>query len=287
MSKNSNQKIKILLTNDDGYSAEGLNALFDAFNTPENQQKYHVVVLAPSSNRSGVGTALTLMNPIEINKIKENFYAADANPVDCVILAKNGILENLDGLQFSPDLVISGINNGSNFSQTVWSSGTVAATLYTNQVYKIPSVAVSLAYDYQRFFSQEHNYEKVYSQKNYQQAAKIIVKLVENMNIKDNNFLLNINIPNEIAETTKIKLSKFINLQVFEKSQIIASNSPRKHNLFWLPIIQANKDKLFQNSADSDIVTVMQNNISITPMFETETETENFNKFKYLETIKI
>lgn len=275
--------IKILLTNDDGYSAEGLNALFDAFTNSENQQKYHVIALAPNSNRSGVGTALTLTNPIEINKIRENFYSADANPLDCVILAKNGILETFDGLQFSPDLVISGINNGSNFSQTVWSSGTVAAALYTSQVYKIPSLAVSLAYDYQRFFSAEHNYEKAYSKKNYQQAAKIIVKLVENMNIKNSNFLLNINIPNEIISHTKIKLCKFINFQNFEKPKIIASNSPRKHNLFWLPTIRVNKDKLLQNSADSDIIAVMQNHISITPMFEEQ----NFNKFKYLEEIKI
>lgn len=282
-----NTKIKILLTNDDGCFAEGLNALFDAFTSSENQQKYHIVAIAPNSNRSGVGTALNLINPIEINKIKQNFYSLDANPLDCVILARNGILEIFDDLQFSPDLVISGINNGSNFSQAVWSSGTVSAALYASQVYKIPSLAVSLAYDYQRFFSAQHNYENAYSQKNYQQAAEIIVKIVENINIKNiknNNFLLNINIPNEITSNTKIKLSKFINLQDFEKPPIIASNSPRKHNLFWLPTIQVNKNKLLQNSPDSDIVMVMQNHISITPL---NINSSNSEEFKYLEEIKI
>ena len=181
MNQTKSDKFNILLTNDDGFNADGINALFDVFNTPQNQQKYNVVAVAPNSNRSGIGTALTLISPIEINKIKNNFYSLDANPVDCVITAMNGILQQFDGTQFLPDLVISGINNGSNFSQTIWSSGTVSAAVYASQVYQIPALAVSLAYDVERFFAKEFNYEEKYESPNYQQAAQVILNIVENI----------------------------------------------------------------------------------------------------------
>lgn len=187
MNQTKSDKFNILLTNDDGFNADGINALFDVFNTPQNQQKYNVVAVSPNSNRSGIGTALTLISPIEINKIKNNFYSLDANPVDCVITAMNGILQQFDDLQFLPDLVISGINNGSNFSQTIWSSGTVSAAVYASQVYQIPALAVSLAYDVDRFFAKEFNYEEQYESPNYQQAAQVILNIVENITLQKQN----------------------------------------------------------------------------------------------------
>lgn len=298
MNQTKSNKFNILLTNDDGFNADGINALFDVFNTPQNQQKYNVVAAAPNSNRSGIGTALTLINPIEINKIKNNFYSLDANPVDCVITAMNGILQQFDDLQFLPDLVISGINNGSNFSQTIWSSGTVSAAVYASQVYQIPALAVSLAYDVERFFAKEFNYEEKYESPNYQQAAQVILNIVENIMLKkqkqnqnqnQQNFLLNINIPNQINQNSKIKFCDFIKLDAFERSKILATNSPRKSNLFWLPNIRLNREILLKNSQNSDIVAVLQNNIAITPLFDKYDfdSNSNSNSFKYLENIEI
>ena len=308
MNQTKSDKFNILLTNDDGFNADGFNALFDVFNTPQNQQKYNVVAVAPNSNRSGIGTALTLISPIEINKIKNNFYSLDANPVDCVITAMNGILQQFDGTQFLPDLVISGINNGSNFSQTIWSSGTVSAAVYASQVYQIPALAVSLAYDVERFFAKEFNYEEKYESPNYQQAAQVILNIVENItlqkqkqNQKQNqnknqnqqNFLLNINIPNQINQNSKIKFCDFIKLDAFERSKILATNSTRKSNLFWLPNIRLNREILLKNSQNSDIVAVLQNNIAITPLFDKydfdsdSDSNSNSNSFKYLENIEI
>ena len=294
MNQTKSDKFNILLTNDDGFNADGINALFDVFNTPQNQQKYNVVAVAPNSNRSGIGTALTLINPIEINKIKNNFYSLDANPVDCVITAMNGILQQFDDLQFLPDLVISGINNGSNFSQTIWSSGTVSAAVYASQVYQIPALAVSLAYDVERFFAKEFNYEEKYESPNYQQAAQVILNIVENITLQkqnQQNFLLNINIPNQINQNSKIKFCDFIKLDAFERSKILATNSPRKSNLFWLPNIRLNSEILLKNSQNSDIVAVLQNNIAITPLFDKydfdSDSNSNSNSFKYLENIEI
>lgn len=294
MNQTKSDKFNILLTNDDGFNADGINALFDVFNTPQNQQKYNVVAVAPNSNRSGIGTALTLINPIEINKIKNNFYSLDANPVDCVITAMNGILQQFDDLQFLPDLVISGINNGSNFSQTIWSSGTVSAAVYASQVYQIPALAVSLAYDVERFFAKEFNYEEKYESPNYQQAAQVILNIVENITLQkqnqnqnQQNFLLNVNIPNQINQNSKIKFCDFIKLDAFERSKILATNSPRKSNLFWLPNIRLNREILLKNSQNSDIVAVLQNNIAITPLFNKYDfdSDSNSNSFKYLENI--
>lgn len=296
MNQTKSDKFNILLTNDDGFNADGINALFDVFNTPQNQQKYNVVAVAPNSNRSGIGTALTLISPIEINKIKNNFYSLDANPVDCVITAMNGILQQFDDLQFLPDLVISGINNGSNFSQTIWSSGTVSAAVYASQVYQIPALAVSLAYDVERFFAKEFNYEEKYESPNYQQAAQVILNIVENITLQNQNqqnFLLNINIPNQINQNSKIKFCDFIKLDAFERSKILATNSPRKSNLFWLPNIRLNSEILLKNSQNSDIVAVLQNNIAITPLFDKydfdsdSDSNSNSNSFKYLENIEI
>lgn len=298
MNQTKSDKFNILLTNDDGFNADGINALFDVFNTPQNQQKYNIVAVAPNSNRSGIGTALTLINPIEINKIKNNFYSLDANPVDCVITAMNGILQQFDDLQFLPDLVISGINNGSNFSQTIWSSGTVSAAVYASQVYQIPALAVSLAYDVDRFFAKKFNYEEKYESPNYQQAAQVILNIVENITLQNQNqqnFLLNINIPNQINQNSKIKFCDFIKLDAFERSKILATNSPRKSNLFWLPNIRLNSEILLKNSQNSDIVAVLQNNIAITPLFDkydfdsdfNSNSNSNSNSFKYLENIEI
>ena len=296
MNQTKSDKFNILLTNDDGFNADGINALFDVFNTPQNQQKYNVVAVAPNSNRSGIGTALTLISPIEINKIKNNFYSLDANPVDCVITAMNGILQQFDGTQFLPDLVISGINNGSNFSQTIWSSGTVSAAVYASQVYQIPALAVSLAYDVERFFAKEFNYEEKYESPNYQQAAQVILNIVENITLQkqnqnqnqnQQNFLLNINIPNQINQNSKIKFCDFIKLNAFERSKILATNSPRKSNLFWLPNIRLNREILLKNSQNSDIVAVLQNNIAITPLFDKYDFDSDSNSFKYLENIEI
>src|SRR6266403_1647672 len=106
----------ILLTNDDGYQAEGLRALAAAlagFAT--------VSIVAPSLERSGAAQSLTLRQPIVCNKIAEREWAIDGTPADCVIVALHKLLPE------KPDLVISGINHGANLGENVYYSGTVGA----------------------------------------------------------------------------------------------------------------------------------------------------------------
>src|SRR5229473_439770 len=122
----------ILLTNDDGYQAEGLRALaaaLEGFAT--------VSIVAPSREQSGTAQSLTLRQPIVCNQIAEREWAIDGTPADCVIVALHKLLPE------KPDMVISGINHGANLGENVYYSGTVGAAR-EGALHHIPSVAMSL-----------------------------------------------------------------------------------------------------------------------------------------------
>ena len=123
---------RILVTNDDGVHSEGIKALAAAL-MPLGE----VTVVAPVSESSAIGHALTLRRPLRIESVSEGFYAVDGTPTDCVNIA---IDEVLDG---PPDLVVSGINKGLNIGDDVTYSGTVAGAL-EGALLGIPAIAVSL-----------------------------------------------------------------------------------------------------------------------------------------------
>ena len=104
--------MKILLSNDDGVYAEGLSVLADCLS---DLADIHVV--APDRDRSGASNSLTLSAPIRIKEIDQGFVSVEGTPTDCVHLAITGLLPDL------PDMVITGINSGSNLGDDVWYSG--------------------------------------------------------------------------------------------------------------------------------------------------------------------
>ena len=110
--------MKILVSNDDGYLATGINVLTDAL-----AEIADVVVVAPDRNRSAASSSLTLHDPLRVSKVAENRYKVNGTPSDCVHLALTGFLQE------EPDLVVSGINHGANLGDDVIYSGTVAAAL--------------------------------------------------------------------------------------------------------------------------------------------------------------
>ena len=131
--------MRILVTNDDGVHSPGLWALVEALS-----DLGHVSVVAPDRDMSGVGTAMTLLNVVRVQEITSPVEGVEAvavqgTPSDCVILAT--------GALFSEpfDLVVSGINSGSNLGLDVWSSGTVGGAL-RGYMQDIPSMAVSVVY---------------------------------------------------------------------------------------------------------------------------------------------
>ncbi len=125
---------RILVTNDDGVLSEGLRALADAL-APLGE----VSVVAPMTEASAIGHALTLRRPLRLERHGEGIYAVDGTPTDCVNI---GITQVLKGM---PDLVVSGINKGWNLGDDVTYSGTVAGAM-EGALLGIPSLAVSLQY---------------------------------------------------------------------------------------------------------------------------------------------
>jgi 5'-nucleotidase len=126
----------ILVTNDDGFRATGIGALIEMV-----KPFGRVVVVAPEEGNSGMSHAITIKTPLRIKKRSRaddvELYTVNGTPVDCVKLAMNQLFKN------NPDLIVSGINHGSNSSVSIFYSGTMAATI-EGSLYNIPSIGFSL-----------------------------------------------------------------------------------------------------------------------------------------------
>src|SRR6188472_1590049 len=162
--------MKILISNDDGVHAPGLMHLANALT-----QIADITVVAPDRNRSGVSNSLTLENPLRVVTAVNGFFSVNGTPTDCVHLAVTGLLKEM------PDMVVSGINEGSNLSDDVLYSGTVAAAT-EGRFLGLPSIAISLA---------GHRCE------HYDTAAKVAKILVEQLRQQPltSVTLLNVNVP--------------------------------------------------------------------------------------------
>ncbi len=164
--------MRLLLSNDDGVLAPGLAALATAM-----RQLGDVTIMAPDRNRSGASNSLTLSQPIRIHELEKQRYSVSGTPADCVHLALRGFLD------FSPDIVVSGINDAANMGDDTLYSGTVAAAMEGRNL-GLPAVAVSIV-------SMDHRPQ------HFASAAKAAVQVVSRlMQAKlPNDTLLNVNVP--------------------------------------------------------------------------------------------
>lgn len=124
---------RILVTNDDGYSAAGIAVLTRIARTFTDD----VWVVAPETNQSGTGHSLTLQRPLRLREVEERRFAVDGTPTDCVLLAVNVVLKDKP-----PALVLSGVNQGYNLAEDVRYSGTISAAM-EGMMLGIPSIALS------------------------------------------------------------------------------------------------------------------------------------------------
>jgi len=124
--------LRILVTNDDGYRSAGIRALADAL-----RELGDVTIVAPTTEASAIGHALTLRRPLRLEAIEDRVFAVDGTPTDCVNVAIEHVFHGL------PALVVSGINKGWNLGDDVTYSGTVAGAL-EGALLGIPSISVSL-----------------------------------------------------------------------------------------------------------------------------------------------
>src|SRR3989440_11862514 len=123
---------RILITNDDGYRSAGIAALADAV-----AGLGEVTIVAPVTEASAIGHALTLRHPLRLERIADRLFAVDGTPTDCVNIAVTQVFNGL------PDLVVSGINKGWNLGDDITYSGTVAGAL-EGALLGVPAIAVSL-----------------------------------------------------------------------------------------------------------------------------------------------
>src|ERR1700716_1279134 len=128
-------RLKILVSNDDGFRAEGIRRLREALATLAE-----VTVVAPDRNKSGASTPLPLEVPLRVSESEPGVYFVPGTPTDCVRLAISGLFD------FEHDMVVSGVNDGANLGDDVLYSGTVAAAI-EGRFLGLPTMAVSLVTD--------------------------------------------------------------------------------------------------------------------------------------------
>jgi 5'-nucleotidase len=192
---------RVLLTNDDGIDAQGLNALRRALAA---LQEVELAVIAPDGNRSAIARSITFSRPLWVEEVAFDDggvgYACDGTPVDCVRLAALGLIEG-----FSPDVIVSGINHGSNLGDDITYSGTVAAAL-EGVVLGIPGIAVSQQAQRMRELTFRPGREFDFST-----AAAFTARVVERLDDVPlpQGTLLNVNVPRgEVAGVEVARLGK-------------------------------------------------------------------------------
>ncbi|NLI13677.1 5'/3'-nucleotidase SurE [Pelotomaculum propionicicum] len=230
--------MRILLSNDDGIEADGLNELRAAL-----QEKHEIYVVAPDRERSATGHKITVHRPL---RVKEWTYpgsaatgwAVDGTPADCVKLGLEALLPE------PPDLVISGINFGPNLGTDVLYSGTVSAAV-EGTINGIPSLAVSLASYEFRDFSYAGDFIK-----------QIIAAMGKELPART---LLNINAPPGMPRGTKVtRLGNRRYVNIFDKR-----TDPRGRVYFWMA---GEPFDLDIDDPETDVWAVKEGYISITPV---------------------
>ncbi|MEO6883883.1 MAG: 5'/3'-nucleotidase SurE [Bacteroidia bacterium] len=253
----------ILVTNDDGISANGIKAL-----VVEMKKLGDVVIVAPDKSQSGMGHAITINATLHIEKT--NFhdvlmeYSCSGTPVDCVKLAVNKILTR------KPDLCVSGINHGSNMSINVIYSGTMSAAV-EGSIEHIPSIGFSLC-DY----SKDADFKA--SQKYIFQLAKKILEtgLPEGVS-------LNVNIPLAKEKELKgIKISRQAKATWIE--ELDERKDPSGKTYFWLT---GKFENFEQGNSETDVWAIENNYISVVPVHFDMTAHHAFKKIKNLENITL
>jgi 5'-nucleotidase len=234
-------KPDILITNDDGIFAPGIQNLVEAMKDLGN-----VIVVAPDSPQSGMGHAITIDDPIRLERVHLfgdiEAYAISGTPADCVKLAKDKILHH------PPDLCVSGINHGSNSSINVIYSGTMSAAMEAG-IEGIPAIGFSLL-DYS--FEADFRGAKKY--------AEIIAKKVLRDGLPTST-VLNVNIPKCLPEEIKgLKICRQARAKWEEDYD--ERNDPRGKRYFWLRGKFVNHD----HGEDTDVWALENNFVSVVPV---------------------
>jgi len=230
--------MNILLSNDDGYLAPGLQVL-----AAELAGIGEIHVVAPDRDRSGASNSLTLDNPIRARQADSGFFCVDGTPTDCVHLAITGLLES------EPDMVVSGINSGANMGDDVLYSGTVAAAM-EGRFLGYPAIAVSMSTEGER-------------PQHYATAARVTLELVQRViaGSLPADTILNVNVPD--VPWAELKGMQATRLGHRHKSEpVIREQDPRGRPVYWVGPVGPEQD----SGPGTDFHAVRSGYVSITPL---------------------
>ena len=226
--------MKILISNDDGYQAEGIQTL-----TRYLSKDHKVVVVAPNENKSASSSSLTLNRALKPIKIEDNIYSIDATPSDCVHLALCGFLKD------KIDLVVTGINFGPNLGDDVVYSGTVAGAI-EGRFLGLPSIAISLA-----SWKGDH----------FETAGKVAQQVVNAIHTSQlsHDTVLNVNVPDvDFDEIKGFQTTRLGKRHMSEQSIQDKDDA----SLYWI----GENGKEADNGVGTDFHAISNNYVSVTPL---------------------
>ena len=241
----------ILITNDDGFNAAGLKVLKEVAKLFIND----VFVIAPKFNQSAKSRSITLNQEINFEKKSDYEWIVDGTPTDCVIFAINHLMKD-----FKPDLILSGINAGCNIGDEVSYSGTVAAA-WEGALRGINSIALS------QFGGNENLYT-------YDYAKNTAYQIIDNLLNQSSDFpmFFNVNFPSSLSKTFDKNFS-YTKLATQKKADEIILNQNNKSFKIGQMLTETN------NVSNTDLETIKNNKISITPL---SLDITNIDRFDYL-----
>lgn len=240
----------ILLSNDDGYLAEGLVTLADAL-----REHAQISVVAPDRNRSAASNSLTLEMPLRAHYESNGFIKVDGTPTDCVHLAITGLLQQ------EPDMVFAGINHGSNLGDDVLYSGTVAAAT-EGRFLGLPAVAISLVGSNPTYFDTAA------------QVAVILLKRLQDQPLPQDT-ILNVNVPDVAYRDLKGFQATRLG-QRHKAEPVISSKDPRGRSIYWVGPPGGEQDA----GPGTDFYAVNAGYVSVTPLQIDLTWYERINDLK-------
>lgn len=228
--------MRILLSNDDGVFAEGINVLYDTL-----RQLHTVTVVAPDRNCSGASSSLTLLNPLRVTHHSNGFMSVNGTPTDSVHLGFSQIVKPL------PDMVVAGINHGANLGDDIVYSGTVAAAIEGRHL-GLPAIAVSLVSK---------------KPKHFETAAHVTTLLIKHLinNILPSDQIININVPDiPLSELKGIKVTRLGRRHQPEGMKKM--QDPWQRDIYWYGVLGAECDA----EIGTDFHAVANGYASITPL---------------------
>lgn len=230
--------MKILVSNDDGYRAEGIARLRAAL-----EPLAEVTVVAPDRNRSGAGNSLTLEVPLRVYQAGPDIYFVPGTPTDCVHLAISGLFEH----EF--DMVVSGVNDGANLGDDVLYSGTVAAAI-EGRFLGLPTVAVSLC-------------TSVGSARHFDTGARVAAELVGGLLRRplDPALILNVNVPDCPYEALAGYAATRLGSR-HRSEPLVAARDPRGQNVYWIGPPGESQDA----GAGTDFHALAAGYVTVTPL---------------------